>query len=278
MFKQLCGTINLNSVILATTQWNNAEDVGIPEEVGKVRIKELTETRDFWSDMVERGRTVVRHDGSQESALQMGWGLVRRRNRVSLGTAKQLIDQKRTLDDTDAGQALQSELIAGRKKFQQRELELREDIEHAIQEKDEKWQREMAERNHGRENQKRGRHKEVVCRGRSPENQHEENRRGERRTVSCPPSRNGTTKTTISTHKEEHRRLAEEHRREREEADARATRERHEHNERMIALQERMREESDQAMQVQSQKERQESDRRYQQQQEDARTASEAAE
>jgi hypothetical protein len=75
-------------VILATTHWKNAEDVGISEEVRKARIKELTETRDFWGDMVERGRTVVRHDGSQESALQIVWDLVQRRNRVRLGIAK----------------------------------------------------------------------------------------------------------------------------------------------------------------------------------------------
>jgi hypothetical protein len=83
--------------------------------------------------------------GAQESALQIVWDLVQRRNRVTLDIAKQLIDQKRTLDDTEAGQALQGELIAERKKFQQRELELREDMELDMQEKDEKWQREIIE-------------------------------------------------------------------------------------------------------------------------------------
>jgi hypothetical protein len=46
------------------------------------------------------------------------------------------------LGDTDAGQTLQGGLIAEWKKFQQRGLELREDMELDMQEKDEKLQRE----------------------------------------------------------------------------------------------------------------------------------------
>jgi hypothetical protein len=34
MFKQLCGTNNLNSVILVTTHWSDKEGKRIPEEVG----------------------------------------------------------------------------------------------------------------------------------------------------------------------------------------------------------------------------------------------------
>jgi hypothetical protein len=145
MFKRLCGTNNLSSVVLATTHWKNAEGVSIPEEVGKARTKELIETRDFWGGMVERGSTVVRHDGSKASALQIVRDLVQRHTRVTLDIAKQLINQQRTLDDTDAGQALQSQLIAERKKFQERELGLRQGMETAMQEKDERWQREIME-------------------------------------------------------------------------------------------------------------------------------------
>jgi hypothetical protein len=56
MFKQLCETNNLSSVILATTHWKNAEGVGIPEEVGKARIEELRETTDFWGDIDRTGK------------------------------------------------------------------------------------------------------------------------------------------------------------------------------------------------------------------------------
>jgi hypothetical protein len=56
MFKQLCGTNNLSSVILATTHWKNAEGVGIPEEVGIARIKKLRKTTDFWGGISRMGR------------------------------------------------------------------------------------------------------------------------------------------------------------------------------------------------------------------------------
>ena len=55
MFKQLCGTNNLSSVILATTHWKNAEGVGILE-IGITRIKKLRKTTDFWGGISRMGR------------------------------------------------------------------------------------------------------------------------------------------------------------------------------------------------------------------------------
>lgn len=132
-------------MILATTHWKNAEGVGIPEEVGKPGSKNSWRRGILGVLWSTGGGTVIRHDGSQQSAFQIVWGLVQRKNRVTLDIVKQLIDQKRTLDDTDAGQALQSELIAERKKFHERELELKQDMEIALQEEDEKRQRERKE-------------------------------------------------------------------------------------------------------------------------------------
>lgn len=285
MFKQLCGTKNLGSVILATTHWKNAEGVGIPEEVGNARTKELMETRDFWGAMVDRGSTVVRHDGSEQSALQIVWGLVQRKNRVTLDIAKQLIDQKRTLDDTDAGQALQSELIAERKRFQERELDLKQDMEMALQEKDEKWQREIKEQRAKNEAAIKKSFAEVEALKTNMKKIAEE-KDAQYSALQAEMARQSQQNKeqvrklneAIKVHKEDQHRLAEEHRRERKEAEARAARERNEHTEKMIAMQERMREESDQAMQAQLERERQEYDRRYQQHQEDARAAAKETE
>jgi hypothetical protein len=136
MFKRLCGANNLNLVILATTHWTNAEGGSIPESVGEARTKELMETEDFWGVMVKRGSVVVRHDGSKRSAKQIVANLVERKVRVTLDIQRQLIDQKRNLDETDAGQALQSELMAGRKKFEQQLSETKKELEEAMQERD----------------------------------------------------------------------------------------------------------------------------------------------
>lgn len=55
MFKQLCGTNNLNSVILATTHWSTSDGVRISERVGSERETELIDTGGFWGGMIEKG-------------------------------------------------------------------------------------------------------------------------------------------------------------------------------------------------------------------------------
>jgi hypothetical protein len=141
MFRQLCGTDNLSSVILATTHWSNKDGLRVSKEVGQARTKGLMETHDFWDSMVDRGSKVVKHDGSKESALNIVTNLIDRQIRVTLDISKQLIDQGLSLFDTDAGKALQTELIAERKKFEQKLLILKEDMEDAMKEKDVKWQK-----------------------------------------------------------------------------------------------------------------------------------------
>ena len=143
MFQQLCGTKNLNSVILATTHWSDKEGKRYPEDEGQRKVKELIETGDFWGGMVARGSRVEKHDGTKESARRIISTLVDRQIRVVLDIQKQLIDQNKSLDDTDAGQALQSELIEERKRSEARLADLRLDMEFALKEKDVKWQREI---------------------------------------------------------------------------------------------------------------------------------------
>jgi hypothetical protein len=134
MFKQLCGSTNLNSVILATTHWKSVD-----EATGREREQELIATEEFWGGMVEKGSTVVRHDGTKQSALNIISSLVDKKIRITLEIAKQLIDQKRELSDTDAGQALQQELIAERKKFEAKLTELKMDMDEAMHDNDKKW-------------------------------------------------------------------------------------------------------------------------------------------
>ncbi|KAK6518921.1 hypothetical protein TWF281_003613 [Arthrobotrys megalospora] len=145
MFIKLCGQDGLGSVVLATTHWKNSQGVSIPEETGQSRVDELVREDGFWGGMLKRGSTVVRHDGSRESALNIVAGLVKRRKRVVLDIQKQLIDQKLNLDDTDAAQALQAELVKERKVFQEKLNDLKEDMDFALKEKDEQWVKQIEE-------------------------------------------------------------------------------------------------------------------------------------
>lgn len=143
MFQQLCGTKNLGSVILATTHWSDKEGKRYPEDEGQRKVKQLIETEEFWGGMVARGSRVERHDGTKESARNIISNLVDRKIRVVLDIQKQLVDQNKSLEDTDAGQALQSELIKERKISEAKLADLKLDMESALQEKDVKWQKEI---------------------------------------------------------------------------------------------------------------------------------------
>jgi hypothetical protein len=145
MFKQLCGANNLDSVILATTHWTDHEGKPIPEAVGQKRTKELVETDEFWGGMIKKGSRMVRHDGTVESARRIVSELVGRRIRVVLDIQRQLVDDKKILYDTDAGQALQSELIEERKRSEAKIAELELDMKDALNDKDESWQKRIAE-------------------------------------------------------------------------------------------------------------------------------------
>jgi hypothetical protein len=146
MFKQLCGQNNLNSVILVTTHWSSSGGVRISERVGREREMELIDTEGFWGGMIEmigRGSEVMRHDGSTESAMDIVLKTVKRKLRVVLDIQTQLVDEKRSLDDTDAAQALEAELIRERKRFQEKLDQVQSDMKSALEDHDKEWQQQF---------------------------------------------------------------------------------------------------------------------------------------
>lgn len=277
MFKQLCGTNNLNSVILATTHWRNAENVSISESVGQARTKELMETRDFWGGMVERGSKVVKHDGSKESALRIVSDLTRREIRVILDIQRQLIDQKRDLNDTDAAQALQSELLAERKMFEAKLSGLREDMKEAIKENDVKWQKQIGEDQAKYKADIKNTYAETEAL-RTNIKKISEEKDAQFRDLQAKMERDRLThenqlkKTTevIAAAREEQRRAADEYQRHKQEDDARAERQACEHHQEMLKMAKLMKEESDQVLHAQLKREREDKERFYQQQQKEA--------
>ncbi|KAN0070787.1 P-loop containing nucleoside triphosphate hydrolase protein [Elaphomyces granulatus] len=277
MFKQLCGTNNLNSVILATTHWRNADDISIPESVGQARTKELMETRDFWGGMIERGSKVVKHDGSKESALWIVSNLVDRKIRVILDIQRQLIDQKRNLNDTDAAQALQSELRAERKRFEVKLSGLKEDMKSALKENDVKWQKQIEEDQAKYKADIKNTYAETEGL-RTNIKKISEEKDAQFRELHAEMERDRLThekqlkKTieAIAAACEEQRRNEDEHRRREQDDGARAKRQADEHAQDIIKMAMRMKEESDQALRAQIEWEREDKERFYQQQREEA--------
>ena len=135
MFQRLCGNKGLSSVILATTMWASLENTDAGQEIGRKREEELRMPQ-FWGSMVDRGSEIVKHDGTKESAHSIISRLVDKGAQVVLDIQVQLVEQKKTLDETSAGQYLQKELLDARKRFEKDLAEYQESMAVAMQEKD----------------------------------------------------------------------------------------------------------------------------------------------
>ena len=114
--------------------------------MGSERETELIDTEGFWGGMIEmigRGSEVMRHDGSTESAMDIVLKTVKRKLRVVLDIQTQLVDEKRSLDDTDAAQALEAELTRERKRFQEKLDQVQSDMKSALEDHDKEWQQQL---------------------------------------------------------------------------------------------------------------------------------------
>ncbi|KPM46151.1 hypothetical protein AK830_g256 [Neonectria ditissima] len=124
-FRQLCGKDALKKVILATTMWDK-----LPLKEGEKRERELKERQDFWGWMLEKGSSCHRYHNTAESARQIVHVLANHDEPIATDLQKQIVDEQRSLDQTSAGQELQSELLKERerwmKKVEQVEKEMRE--------------------------------------------------------------------------------------------------------------------------------------------------------
>jgi hypothetical protein len=138
MFKKLCGTNALQSVVLATTMWDRVT----PQE-GADRETELKMNPDFWGWMISKGSRVERHANDRESALRLIGSFVNKGSKVTLELQHQMVNERKTLDQTDAGLSLQTEIAKEREKFTKLLQEAREDMEEAVRLKDEESAREL---------------------------------------------------------------------------------------------------------------------------------------
>lgn len=140
MFKKLCGEDAYKSITLATTMWGNLTGPTLSYDTGVAREKELLSRKDWWGLMRDRGSAVIRHDGSKESALAIVEGLIERRNvdgPVTLDIQKEMIDDKKSLEDTAAGQEVEKELTIAKQKFQEQISDLQDSYDEALKERDE---------------------------------------------------------------------------------------------------------------------------------------------
>lgn len=138
MFKKLCGEDALPSVVLVTTWWN-----GVDAATGAQRETELATRDAFWAGLISKGSRMFRQDNGVFSARHIIDYLVNRKRPVTLKIQKELVDDKKTLDQTGAGIEVDAQLAAQRKEFEAKLLQIQTDMQEAMREKDKEYQEEL---------------------------------------------------------------------------------------------------------------------------------------
>lgn len=134
MFSKLCGEDALSKVILATTMWETVDPAD-----GELREKQLTETKDFWGFMCEKGSRVLRHYNNKESAMELlKYFAGDKTQKVTLDVQRELVEGRKTLDETRVGKELDSAFAAEREKLKQQLKQLKEELKEEIRGQNEK--------------------------------------------------------------------------------------------------------------------------------------------
>ena len=129
MFKQLCGTDALKKVILVTTMWDK-----VSSDEAVMREKELIDTPEFWGWMLGKGSSCHRHNNTERSARDIVHLLANHNAPIATELQRQLVDEKRTLDQTSAGRELQSETF--KEKWAKERRDIEQQLKAAIKQRD----------------------------------------------------------------------------------------------------------------------------------------------
>lgn len=144
MFKRLCGNDAFPKVALATTFWDQVD-----EATGRRREIELTTTDEFWRTMIQKGSKVFRHDDFARSAKRIIEHILSKRTREHPGVVtdlqREMVDQRKSLNQTAAGSTLQSQLLALEAKYEKKVADLRKEVSAAINAKNAELKTELEE-------------------------------------------------------------------------------------------------------------------------------------
>ncbi|KAI1743882.1 P-loop containing nucleoside triphosphate hydrolase protein [Xylaria scruposa] len=111
--RNVCGNDALKNVYLATTMWEKLAT----EAEGVEREGLLLEPK-YWGDMAKKGCKIHRLQNNAKSALALVRRVIDGSRPIVLQIQRELVDEAKDFDETDAGRELKSELIREREKFQ----------------------------------------------------------------------------------------------------------------------------------------------------------------
>ncbi|KAM0209048.1 hypothetical protein ACHAQD_011362 [Fusarium lateritium] len=132
MFKRLCGDKFYPRVALVTTRWEELES----KQVGIDRESELVSKEDWWGHMYNKGSKLIRHKNNTGSALEIIETLLQIQGHETLAIQRELVDEKKDLIKTAAGQEVNRELEEATKRYEDNLNALKADIDVAMRDKD----------------------------------------------------------------------------------------------------------------------------------------------
>jgi hypothetical protein len=141
MFKKLSGPDAIHNVMLVTTMWEKL----VTEEEGAARKQELETTPEFWGDMLKLGAPqIMRHDNNPDSAWRLISQFVKKKA-VALKIQDEIANHNTSLEKTDAGRAVDSELAKERERWEREMAQAKKDLEEALRLRDEESARILQE-------------------------------------------------------------------------------------------------------------------------------------
>lgn len=140
ILRKLCGKDSLSNVLIVTNMWDDP-----PSPVQLMREAELQDHPDFFQPALEQGATMVRRPHKDARSARDIIRLLLQKEPVVLEIQQELVDQKKTLSDTGAGREVEKDLIMATEHHKAEMDELKQDMETALRERDERTQKELIE-------------------------------------------------------------------------------------------------------------------------------------
>jgi hypothetical protein len=122
MFRQLCGDSTLKNVVIVTNMWSE-----VSKEVGEARETELASQDLFFKPVLSKGALMLRHENNKESAQNVLRHIVEN-HPLSLQIQRELVDQKKDISQTAAGEELNRELMQQIKRHREEMRKIQEEM------------------------------------------------------------------------------------------------------------------------------------------------------
>jgi hypothetical protein len=127
MMRRLCGEQNLGAIWLATTMWGLVDPM-----IGQQRERQLIAEPDFWGDLIRGGSKVRRHQDTDVSAFSIVDDIIARSRPVALRIQCEMVDERRSVDETDAGRYLRRNVINEQQRVQERLARSADELEQQL--------------------------------------------------------------------------------------------------------------------------------------------------